>query len=66
MRRFGRRPLLAHRQTSLVAADVLRLTDRATLIGKSAQALDFNRAHSYETEQGKRIEALNDVLAEGT
>jgi colanic acid/amylovoran biosynthesis glycosyltransferase len=50
----------------LVAADVLRLTDRATLIGKSVQALDFDRAHSYETEHGKRIEALNDVLAEGT
>jgi colanic acid/amylovoran biosynthesis glycosyltransferase len=49
----------------LVAADIRRLTNHATLIGKSVQALDFARAHSYETEHGKRIEALNEVLAEG-
>jgi hypothetical protein len=49
----------------LVAADVRRLTNRADLATKSVQALDFARAHSYETEHGKRIEALNEVLAEG-
>lgn len=49
----------------LVAADVRRLTNREALIGKSVKALDFARAHSYEMEHGKRIEALNEVLAEG-
>jgi glycosyltransferase involved in cell wall biosynthesis len=49
----------------LVAADVRQLTNHDTLIGKSVQALDFARAHSYETEHGKRIEALNEILAEG-
>jgi glycosyltransferase involved in cell wall biosynthesis len=49
----------------LVAADIRRLMDRADLIGKSVRALNFARAHSYETEHGKRIEALNKVLTEG-
>jgi colanic acid/amylovoran biosynthesis glycosyltransferase len=49
----------------LVAADIQQFKNHATLSGKSVKALNFARAHSYETEHGKRIEALNEVLAEG-
>jgi colanic acid/amylovoran biosynthesis glycosyltransferase len=49
-----------------VAKDIGRLRDHATLVAKSTAALEYARAHSHETEHGKRIDALNESLAEGT
>lgn len=43
-------------------AERVRLLAQGTLADKSVRALEFARAHSYELEHGKRIDALNIAL----
>lgn len=49
----------------LVAETIGRFRDHSLLMNKSVQALEYAHGHSHEREHGKRIEALNEAIAEG-